>query len=109
MATCVNSDVCNKSRVYSGTETSEQPSTRQGDNSIGEETYPQYVEFPARWVYAIAMESEKLKVKVKYENIKVKYQNIKDKICQIIKCKFQQINAKYQQIKTKYEQNVCQM
>ena len=91
MDACMNRDVHNKSRVYSGTETSEQPSTRRG-NSKGEETYRAYVESPARWGYAITMESEK----AKYQQIKAKYQQIK--------AKYQQINAKYEQINSKYEQ-----
>ena len=88
-----------KPRVYSGTEISEQPSTRRG-NSKGEETYRAYVESPARWGYAITMESEK----AKYQQIKaIKCEQIKAK-CEQIKAKYQQINAKYEQISSKYEQ-----
>ena len=46
MDACVNEDVYIKSRVYSATETSEKPLTRQG-NSKGKETYRVYVESPA--------------------------------------------------------------
>ena len=91
MDACMNRDVHNKSRVYSGTETSEQPSTRRG-YSKGEETYQAHVESPASWGYAITIESEK----AKYQHIKDKYQQIK--------AKYEQINSKYEQSYAKYEQ-----
>ena len=96
MAACMNGD---KPCVYSGTEISEQPSTRRG-NSKGEETYRAYVEFPARWGYAITMESEK----AKYQQIKAKYQQIKAKY-QHIKAKCEQKYAKCEQIYVKHEQS----
>ncbi|KAJ7375960.1 hypothetical protein OS493_037767 [Desmophyllum pertusum] len=72
-----------------GTETLEEPSTRRG-NSKGEETYQAYVESPARWGYAISMESEKYKqMKAIYEQMKAKYE---------------QINVNYEEIFAKYEQ-----
>jgi len=56
-----------------------QPSTRLG-NSNGEETYRACVDSPARWGYAITMESEKHKYEqptVRYEQTRVKYEQMK--------------------------------
>ena len=78
---CIDVDVHNKSCEYSGTETSVEPSTRQG-NLNGEETCQICVESPARWGYAITMESEKAKYEqmiTKYELMKTRYQQMKTK------------------------------
>jgi len=83
-------DVDALSREYSGTERSVQPSTRQG-NSNGEETYRACVESPARWGYAITMESEKHK----YEQLTVRYEQLT--------VRYEQTRVKYEQMKVKYE------
>ena len=78
---CIDVDVHNKSCEYSGTETSVEPSTRQG-NLNGKETCQICVESPARWGYAITMESEKAKYEqmiTKYELMKTRYQQMKTK------------------------------
>ena len=76
----MNGSVHDQSSVYLRAERSRKPLTRQG-NLKGEETYRAYVESPARWGYAITMESEKSSYK-----------------CQQIKAKYQQDIAKYNQI-----------
>ncbi|KAL9962518.1 hypothetical protein ACROYT_G031625 [Oculina patagonica] len=78
-----NRDVHNKSLVYSGAETSNQPLTRRGD-SKGEETCEMHVESPSRWGYAITMESEKI---ANYEQMKANYEQMKANYEQIhVKC-----------------------
>ncbi|KAJ7386841.1 hypothetical protein OS493_006871 [Desmophyllum pertusum] len=102
MNACINGDVHNKSHVYSGTETSEEPSTRRG-KSKGEETYRAYVESPARWGYAITMESEKYKqMKAIYEQMKAIHEQMKA-IYEQMKAKYEQISAKCEEIIAKYE------
>ena len=67
-----------------------------------------YVESPARWGYAITMESEKAKYQqmiVKCEQMRDKYEQMKDKYEQII-AKYQHTKATYEQLYAKYEQ-IC--
>ena len=95
MGAFVSEDVCNQSPVYPGTAKSVKPSSSQG-YSEGDDKYQacfQYVDVPARWGYAITMESEK----AKYKQIKEKYKQIKAKYEQI-KAKYEQVNAKFEQI-----------
>lgn len=95
MGAFVSEDVCNQSPVYPGTAKSVKPSSSQG-YSEGDDKYQacfQYVDVPARWGYAITMESEK----AKYKQIKAKYKQIKAKYEQI-KAKYEQVNAKFEQI-----------
>ena len=101
MGAFVSEDVCNQSPVYPGTAKSVKPSSSQG-YSEGDDKYQacfQYVDVPARWGYAITMESEK----AKYKQIKAKYKQIKAKYKQI-KAKYEQIKAKYEQVNAKFEQ-----
>ena len=108
MGAFVSEDVCNQSPVYPGTAKSVKPSSSQG-YSEGDDKYQacfQYVDVPARWGYAITMESEKAKykqIKAKYKQIKAKYKQIKAKYKQI-KAKYEQIKAKYEQVNAKFEQ-----
>lgn len=97
--TCMNEDVLNKSSEYSGTETSDEPLTRQGIK--GEETYRAYVEFPACWGYAITMESEKCKVKAIYEQMKAMYENM-NTVYKNINTVYDNMNTVYQQMKAIY-------
>ena len=107
MDALMSGDACNQSRVYSGTTKSVKPTSSQYRAFI------QYVDLPARWSYAITMESEQAKykqIKAKYEQIKAEYTQIIAEYEQIkaeyeqIKAKYEQIKAKYEQIKAKYEQ-----
>ncbi|XP_078343176.1 uncharacterized protein LOC144628926 [Oculina patagonica] len=95
MDACIDVDVHNKSCEYSGTETSVRPSTRQG-NLNGEETCQTCVESPARWGYAITMESEK----AKHEQMIVKYEQMKTR--------YEQMKTKYEQMNAIYAEN-CQL
>lgn len=88
-------------RCIQGQQKSVKPSSSQG-YSEGDDKYQacfQYVDVPARWGYAITMESEK----AKYKQIKAKYKQIKAKYKQI-KAKYEQIKAKYEQVNAKFEQ-----
>ena len=83
--------VHNKSHLYSGTETSDELFTRRGISGKGEETCVVYVESPARWGYAICMESEKvtnkcIEMKAKCKDMKVKCIQMKVK-CEEVKYK----------------------
>lgn len=104
MDACINRDVHNKHLVCSGVETSEQSLTCWG-NSKGEETCRVHVESPARWGYAIAMESEKkcdkcYEIYEKYEQMRANYERINANYEQI-KATYGQIHAKYKQLHAK--------
>ncbi|KAL9959430.1 hypothetical protein ACROYT_G032754 [Oculina patagonica] len=106
MDACIDVDVHNKSCEYSGTETSVKPSTRQG-NLNGEETYQTCVESPARWGYAITMESEKAKheqmiskyeqMKTRYEQMKIKYEQMNAIYAENCELLHEEIHAKHEQ------------
>ena len=101
MDVCVNTDVHDKSLVYSGAEKSDQLSTRRS-NIKGEEMCEVRIKSPSRWGYAIAMESEntnrnseelianKKELRAKYEQMKVNYM-------------YERISTQYKQIPVKDE------